>query len=143
MLKLVINDAETQGANGAEMAVSLDELAREGARRMILTALLAEVEDYIIRHGEHRDEDGRRLVVRNGYGKTRRVTVGAGTVEIAAPRIHDRRVDESGKRRKFTSQILPRYARRSPGVDDVLPVLYLRGLSTGDFRPALASLLGD
>src|SRR3954449_6447512 len=125
-------------------AVSLDELAREGARRMIATALEAEVADYIERFAEERDEDGKRLVVRNGRARERRVTVGSGTVAVQAPRVNDKRVDEqTGERQRFSSKILPAYARRSPKVNDVLPVLYLRGLSTGDFRPALEQLLGE
>ena len=126
------------------IAVTLDELAREGARRMIAAALEAEVGEYVERHAGERGEDGKRLVVRNGRAKERRVTVGAGTVAVQAPRVNDKRVDaKSGERQRFSSRILPAYARRSPKVNDVLPVLYLRGLSTGDFRPALEQLLGE
>jgi transposase-like protein len=131
-----------EGSEG--IAVTLDELAREGARRMIATALEAEVADYIERFAEVRDEGGKRLVVRNGHARQRRVTVGSGTVPVRAPRVNDKRVDEqTGERKRFSSRILPAYARRSPKVNDVLPVLYLRGLSTGDFRPALEQLLGE
>jgi len=132
-----------EGENGSEIAVSLDDLAREGARRMIATALEAEVGEYVERFADDRGEDGRRLVVRNGRARERRVTVGSGTVAIQAPRVNDKRVAESGERQRFSSRILPAYARRSPKVNDVLPVLYLRGLSTGDFRPALEQLLGE
>jgi putative transposase len=125
----------------ASVALSLDELAREGARRMLLAALEAEVAQYIDGAAE-RDDDGKRLVVRNGYGRARKLTLGAGTVEVRAPRVRDRRVDEDGVCQGFTSRILPPYMRRSPKVAEVLPILYLRGLSTGDFRPALESLLG-
>jgi putative transposase len=132
------------GENGNEIAVTLDDLAREGARRMIATALEAEVGEYVERFADDRGDDGKRLVVRNGRARERRVTVGSGTVAIQAPRVNDKRVDpESGERRRFSSRILPAYARRSPKVNDVLPVLYLRGLSTGDFRPALEQLLGE
>jgi len=93
---------------------------------------------------EHPQQDGKRLVVRNGRARARRVTVGSGTVPIRAPRVNDKRIDEeTGERKRFNSRILPAYARRSPKVNDVLPVLYLRGLSTGDFRPALDQLLGE
>ena len=127
-----------------EGRISLDELAREGARRMIATALEAEVADYIERCAEERDEDGKRLVVRNGQAREREVTVGSGTVALRAPRVNDKRVDgETGERRRFSSRILPAYARRSPKVTEVLPVLYLHGLSTGDFAPALRDLLGE
>jgi putative transposase len=126
-----------------EVAVTLDELAREGARRMIAAALEAEVGEYVERFADERDEDGRRLVVRNGRARERRLTVGSGTVPVRAPRVNDKRVDEDGERQRFSSRILPAYARRSPKVNDVLPVLYLRGLSTGDFRPALEQLLGE
>jgi putative transposase len=125
------------------VAVTLDELAREGARRMIAAALEAEVGEYVERFADERDEDGRRLVVRNGRARERRLTVGSGTVPVRAPRVNDKRVDEDGERQRFSSRILPAYARRSPKVNDVLPVLYLRGLSTGDFGPALEQLLGE
>ena len=132
------------GESGDEIAVGLDELAREGARRMIAAALRAEADDYVERFADERDQDGKRLVVRNGRARERRVTVGSGTVPVRAPRVNDRRVDEeTGERQRFSSRILPAYARRSPKVNDVLPVLYLRGLSTGDFRPALEQLLGE
>jgi putative transposase len=130
------------GGNGSEIA-TLDELAREGARRMIAAALEAEVDDYVARFAEDLDADGRRLVVRNGHARERRLTVGSGTVRLRAPRVYDKRVEDSGERRRFGSKILPAYARRSPKVTDVLPVLYLRGLSTGDFGPALRDLLGE
>ncbi len=133
-----------EDARGEEARVGLDELAREGARRMIAAALEAEVDEYVASFTEEVGEDGRRLVVRNGRAQERRVTVGSGTVGLRAPRVNDRRFDErSGERRRFSSQILPRYARRSPRVSDVLPVLYLRGLSSGDFAPALRELLGE
>jgi putative transposase len=119
-------------------AVDLDTLAREGARRMLAAALEAEVAQYIAQHQGEWDEEGRRLVVRNGRARPRKVTLGSGTVEVEAPRVHDRREGQ-----KFTSRILPPWLRRSPNVDGTLPILYLRGLSTGDFRPALKGLLGE
>jgi len=121
---------------------TLDEIAREGARRMLSEALEAEVADYIERH-QVRDESGRATVVRNGKARSRKVTLGSGTIEVRAPRVDDRRRDESGERRRFRSAILPPYMRRSPKVSEVLPILYLRGLSTGDFKPALTALLGE
>src|SRR3954452_9843832 len=125
------------GESGDGIVVTLDALAREGARRMIAAALRAEADDYVERFADERGEDGKRLVVRNGRARERRGTGGAGTGALQAPRGDDKRVDpESGERQRFTSRLLPAYARRSPKVNDVLPVLYLRGLSTGDFRPA-------
>jgi transposase-like protein len=127
-----------------EIALTLDDLAREGARRMIAAALRAEADEYVESFAGEVDEHGKRLVVRNGRARERRVTVGSGTVAVRAPRVNDKRVDEeTGERKRFSSRILPAYARRSPKVNDVLPVLYLRGLSTGDFRPALEQLLGE
>jgi len=131
-----------KGDEGIE--VTLDDLAWEGARRMIAAALEVEVEEYVSSFTEDVGEDGKRLVVRNGHAPERRVTVGAGTVGVRAPRVNDKRVDEeTGERRRFSSRILPKYAGRSPKVTEVLPILYLRGLSTGDFGPALRDLLGE
>jgi putative transposase len=126
-----------------EGRISLDDLAREGALRMIAAALEVEVDEYVRSFAEERDEDGKRLVVRNGKARERKLTVGSGTLAIRAPRVNDKRVDEEGERQKFTSKILPAYARRSPKVTEVLPILYLHGLSTGDFAPALRDLLGE
>jgi len=129
-------------ANESESRTTLDALCLAGARTMLHRALELEVEEYLERHRESRDENGHALVVRNGKGRGRKVTVGSGTIGVRAPRVNDRRVDERGERRRFSSEILPPYMRRSPKVSEVLPILYLRGLSTGDFRPALESLLG-
>ena len=128
-------------ASSERLPMDLDDLAKEGARRMIAVALQVEVQDYIERHADARAADGRALVVRNGAGQPRGLTVGAGTVELRAPRVNDKRVFD-GERQRFRSRILPPYTRRSPKVEAVLPVLYLRGLSTGDFKAALTDLLG-
>jgi transposase-like protein len=135
MVKVLEGPFGSQG--GSDISRDLDALAREGARRMLVVALEAEVMEYVSQHRGKRDERGRAQVVRNGQARTRKVTMGAGTVEVRAPRVHDRR-----EGRKFTSRILPPYMRRSPKVAEVLPILYLRGLSTGDFREALPVLLG-
>jgi transposase-like protein len=144
MLKVLAGggDAQASPGNDDELGSALDELAREGARRMIAAALKVEVEQYVARFSERRDENGRALVVRNGKAQERKLTVGAGTVSIEAPRVNDKRVVD-GKRQRFTSQILPPYLRKSPKVNEVLPLLYLHGLSTGDFSQALPVLLGD
>jgi putative transposase len=140
MLRVAGNESARDEADGRSL---LDEIAREGARRMLVVALETEVAAYLEAHGDERDDAGRALVVRNGKGRTRKITLGAGTIPVRAPRVNDRRTDHNGERRRFTSRILPPYMRRSPKVAEVLPVLYLRGLSTGDFREALAALLGD
>jgi transposase-like protein len=139
MLKVVTKDHEAKEALGPQ---TLDELARAGAQAMLHQALEAEVATYLERHQE-RDARGHARVVRHGKARARQVTCGAGTLTVAAPRVNDRRVDAQGRRQRFTSRILPPYMRRSPKVAEVLPVLYLRGLSTGDFREALPILLGE
>ena len=141
MLRIVTNETEKEAES--EVIPTLDQLAREGARRMLCAALEQEVASYIAAHKHERDDRGRALVVRNGKGRERKIAVGAGTIAVRAPRINDKRVDEDGRRQRFTSKILPPYMRRSPKVAEVLPILYLRGLSTGDFREALPVLLGD
>lgn len=138
MLRIVEETHETEEG----LPLDLDELAREGARRMLKVALEAEVVAYLERYAEDRDEQGHARVVRNGHGRARKVTVGSGTLEVQAPRVNDRRIDAHGQRQRFSSRILPPYMRRSPKVAEVLPILYLRGRSTGDFREALPVLLG-
>jgi putative transposase len=140
MLRVVEN--ETRQETEASEVSALDRLAREGAQRMLAEALEAEVEAYVQRYGAERDERSRALVVRNGRARTRQVTVGSGSITVEAPRVNDQRVLK-GERQKFTSQILPPYLRKSKSVTELLPALYLRGLSTGDFREGLAALLGE
>ena len=109
---------------------------------MLAEALEAEVRDYLEAAREARDEKGCALVVRNGYAREREVLLGAGAVAVKAPRVNDRRVDGEGNRKRFKSVILPPYMRRSPKVTEVLPLLYLHGLSSGDFIPALEEFFG-
>lgn len=121
-----------------EIYSTLDDLVRRGAQRMLEAALQIEVENYIQRHSQERDENGHALVVRNGLAQERMVQCGAGQIKIKAPRVHDKRDGQ-----KFTSNILPPYMRKTPRLEEAVPVLYLRGLSTGDFQEALGALLGE
>ena len=122
----------------------IDEIVREGARRMLAEALQAEVDAYVARFVGERDERGRRLVVRNGLHEPREVLTSAGAVEVTAPRVNDKRIDpDTGERERFSSAILPPWARKTPKITEVLPLLYLHGLSTGDFVPALGQFLGS
>ncbi|MBV9314167.1 MAG: transposase, partial [Pseudonocardia sp.] len=114
----------------------IDQLVREGARRMLAEALQAEVDAYISQFVDERDENGRRLVVRNGSHQPREVLTSAGAVEVTAPRVNDRRVDsETRQRQRFSSAILPPWCRKTPKLTEVLPLLYLHGLSSSDFGP--------
>jgi putative transposase len=131
-------------AANAELESTLDELVAEGARRMLATALEAEVDAYVSLLAAERDEEGMRLVVRNGHAVSRSLVTGAGPIEVRAPRVNDRRVDEvSGQRCRFRSSILPPWARKSPKVAEVLPLMYLHGMSSGDFVPALEEFFGS
>ena len=105
---------------------------------MLAAALQAEVDEYIQRHAQERDEEGYALVVRNGKAQERTVQCGAGQLKIRAPRVDDKRPEQ-----KFTSHILPPYMRKTPRLEEAVPVLYLRGLATGDFQEALGALLGE
>src|SRR4051794_22516520 len=97
----------------------------------------------ISRRTDEVDADGRRLVVRNGYARPREVLTSSGAVEVVAPRVNDKRIDEvTGQRRRFSSAILPPWCRKSPKINEVLPLLYLHGLSSNDFGPALEQFLG-
>ncbi|MEU2639824.1 transposase, partial [Micromonospora fulviviridis] len=120
----------------------IDEIVRDGARRMLAAALEAEVAAYIAAHAAELDEQGRRLVVRNGHARPRQVLTSAGAVEVVAPRVNDKRTDETGERQRFASAILPAWCRKSPQINEVLPLLYLHGLSSSDFVPALQQFLG-
>ena len=111
---------------------------------MLAEALQAEVDAYIAQFRDERDENGRRLVVRNGTHQPREVLTSAGAVEVTAPRVNDRRTDpQTGERCRFSSAILPAWCRKTPKITEVLPLLYLHGLSSGDFVPALGQFLGS
>jgi putative transposase len=128
----------------AELSTVLDEICREGAQRMLIAALEAEVAGYISACVDERDDDGHRLVVRNGHAESRPIATGAGPIEIRAPRVNDRRVDtETGGRRRFSSSIIAPWCRKSPKVSEVLPLMYLHGMSSGDFAPALSEFFGS
>lgn len=142
MLTVVHDGQEANDETGGRSL--LDEIVRDGARQMLAAALQAEVAAYVAAFADQLDEDGRRLVVRNGYHQAREVLTAAGAVEVKAPRVNDRRVDpDTGERKRFASAILPAWARKSPQMSEVLPLLYLHGLSTSDFGPALEQFLGS
>jgi putative transposase len=140
----VVHDQESSNENGTAGGSLLDEIVRDGARQMLAAALQAEVAAYIDAVADQVDEHGHRLVVRNGYHRVRDVLTAAGAVTVAAPRVNDRRVDvDTGQRQRFSSAILPAWARKSPQMNEVLPLVYLHGLSTGDFGAALEQFLGS
>ena len=142
MLKVVQGGEESDGGTAGFRSL-IDEIVRDGARKMLAAALQAEVAAYVEQFADQVDEDGRRLVVRNCYHQPRTVVTSAGAVEVKAPRVNDKRTDpETGERQRFSSAILPAWARRSPQITEVLPLLYLHGLSSGDFAPALMQVLG-
>lgn len=120
---------------------SLDEIVRLGARRLLEEALLTEVEVFVEQHRDLRLKDGKQRVVRNGYMPPRSVLTGAGPLEVRRPRVRDNG-DEDDEPIKFTSQLLPRYLRRSESLDELIPWLYLKGVSTGDFADALQAIVG-
>jgi putative transposase len=141
----VVHDQESSNENARGAGRSLlDEIVRDGARQMLAAALQAEVGAYIEAFADQVDEHGRRLVVRNGYHRERDVLTAAGAVTVRAPRVNDRRVDaDTVQRQRFSSAILPAWARKSPQMNEVLPLRYLHGLSTGDFGAALERFLGS
>ena len=140
----VVHDAESSNEDAGAGRSLLDEIVRDGARQMLAAALRAEVAAYIDAHAGAVDENGHRLVVRNGYHRERQVLTAAGAVRVSAPRVNDKRVDaDTGERQRFSSAILPAWARKSPQMTEVLPLLYLHGLSSGDFGPALEQFLGS
>src|SRR5881398_659483 len=144
MLTVVPSDGSGRGGGKDGSPSLIDEIVREGARRMLAEALQAEVDAYIAQFAAECGEDGRRLVVRNGYHQPREVLTSAGAVEVTAPRVNDRRTDpQTGERRRFSSAILPPWCRKTPKITEVLPLLYLHGLSSGDFVPALGQFLGS
>jgi transposase-like protein len=144
MLTVVPDDCPGQPGAADGSSSLIDEIVREGARRMLAEALQAEIDAYISQFAGERDENGRRLVVRNGYHQSREVLTSAGAVQVTAPRVNDRRTDPAtGERARFSSAILPAWARKTPKVTEVLPLLYLHGLSSGDFVPALGQFLGS
>ncbi|NIP17798.1 MAG: IS256 family transposase [Xanthomonadales bacterium] len=120
----------------------LTEVLRNGAREMLSQAINAEVAEYVAAHGHERDAAGHRLVVRNGYAAERELQTGLGAIPVKQPRVNDRRVDEDGQRLRFTSKILPPYLRKTKSIEELIPWLYLRGISSGDFSQALSALLG-
>jgi len=140
----VVHDAESSNEDAGAGRSLLDEIVRDGARQMLAAALQAEVAAYVDQFVDQVDENGHRLVVRNGHHNVREVLTGAGAIEVKAPRVNDKRVDpETGERQRFSSKILPAWARKSPQMAEVLPLLYLHGLSSSDFGPALEQFLGS
>ena len=114
---------------------------REGARRMLTQAVEAEVEAFLAAHADLTDDQGRRRLVRNGHAPERPIQTGIGPLAVSRPRVRDRGGDGPGPVR-FTSAVLPPYLRRARNVEELLPWLYLKGVSTGQFTEALAALLG-
>src|SRR5450631_2582581 len=144
MLTVVRDDGWNERDAAAGSPSMVDEIVREGARRMLAEALQAEVDAYIARFAGERDEQGRRLVVRNGCHQPREVLTSAGAVEVTVPRVNDKRTGpQTGERKRFSSAILPPWCRKTPKITEVLPLLYLHGLSSGDFVPALGQFLGS
>lgn len=119
----------------------LDEIIRSGAQQMLQVAIETEVNDFLLQHADRRDDQGNRLVVRNGHLPQRELLTGAGRLEVRQPRVRDK-TSEKAERVFFSPTVLPPYVRRSKAIDDLIPWLYLKGISTGDFQEALQALVG-
>ena len=122
----------------------LTEFARDGARRMLAAALRAnaDADAFVAQHSEGILPDGRHRIVRHGYRPERIVQTGVGALDVRRPKVHDRAAGPADEKVRFSSAILPKWARRSRSLDALLPVLYLRGISTGDFGEALSAIMG-
>jgi putative transposase len=120
----------------------LSELAREGARRMLAQVLIAEADAFVAMWKHMKLPDGRDRVVRHGHGPERAIQTGVGPVQVRRAKVRDRGEVGAEEKIRFTSSILPKWARRTKSLDALLPVLYLRGVSTGDFQEVLTALLG-
>lgn len=118
----------------------LTEVLRTGARELLARAVEQEVQEWLSERAKLTDDGGRRLVVRNGYLPERTILTGIGPVEVRQPRVHDRRLDD--ERERFSSKILPPYLRKTQSLEELIPWLYLKGISTGDFQEALGALVG-
>jgi transposase-like protein len=121
----------------------LEQVARDGARKMLQLALENEVDEFIAKYSNLRDENGKKVVTRNGFMPQRQIVTGMGPLEIKQPRIDDRALKGHYRHERFTSNILPRYLRRIPSIDNLIPALYLKGISTNDFPAALSAILGE
>lgn len=126
---------------GSDTRSPLDSLVREGARRMLQAALEGEVQAFLDEHATRVDGQGRRMVVRNGHLPTREILTGAGALEVSQPRVRDKSPN-ADERVRFSSEILPPYLRKSKSIEELIPWLYLKGVSTSDFSEALQALLG-
>ena len=120
----------------------LDQLVREGARKMLQEAINAEVDAFVDEHQDRRDERGRRLVVKNGSLPSREIMTGAGPIEVEQRRVRDNSPSPED-RVQFTPTILPAYLRRTDAIEELIPWLYLKGISTNDFAEALQALVGE
>jgi len=121
----------------------LEQVTREGARKMLQLALENEVEEFIQKHSNLKGENGNKVVTKNGYMPQRDIVTGMGPLAITQPRIDDRNLKGYCSNERFTSNILPRYLRRIPSIDNLIPALYLKGISTNDFPVALSAILGE
>jgi len=137
-----MDTALAMDCSGQQARDVLTEILRQGAQQMLAAAIEKEVAEYIAAHADERDDVGHRLVVRNGHTPARSIQTGVGSVSVARPRVDDRRIDAEGNRKRFTSKILPPYLRRTKAIDELVPWLYLKGISTGEFPEALQALLG-
>ena len=126
-----------------EIEDPLTAILRSGARRLLAQAIEAEVEAFLAGSADLKLPDGRNRLVRHGYGPERTIQTGIGPVEVRRIKLRDRGAGADGERIRFTSAILPRWARRTKSLDALLPILYLRGISTGDFQEVLSALLGQ
>lgn len=126
----------------ASFADELSIVLKRGAQQMLQAAIESEVADYVGQYADSLDENGRRLVVRNGHHPERSIQTGIGDIAVKKPKVNDKRTDAHGERFRFASSIIPPYLKRTKSIEELIPWLYLRGISTGDFPLALEALLG-